>query len=78
MAAEEIIQIDDDLYQTPTYEVETNKEGDEALEGYVYGDQHLVFWTESFGYTITDLHGKIEFQGKLTEEKVGDSEPLTF
>jgi len=61
-----------------TYEVETNREDDEAVESYVYGDQHLVYWTESFGYTITDLHGRIAIQGKLAGEKVGDNLPFTF
>lgn len=61
-----------------TYEVETNREGDEQVESYVYGDQHLVYWTESFGYTITDFHGRVAVQGKLAGEEVGDNLPFTF
>jgi len=61
-----------------TYEVETNREGDEAVESYTYGDSHLVYWTESFGYTITDHHGRVAIQGKLAGEQVGDNLPFTF
>lgn len=61
-----------------SFNVELNREGDEEIESYVYGEHHLVHWTESFGYTITDLHGRMVYQGKLQGEEVGDNLPFTF
>lgn len=61
-----------------TYEVETNKVAEENVESYSYGENHLIHWTDTFGYTITDFSGKIVIQGKLQGEEVGDNLPFTF
>lgn len=61
-----------------TFDVKTNREGDENVESFAYGEHHFIHWTESFGYTITNTFGSIIYQNKLKSETVGDHLPFTF